>query len=52
MTAGLVASDDRALGVGSRHAAAIRRGPAVELFVDGDLVGRRAGDGVGSLGLD
>ncbi len=52
MTVGLVASDDRALGTGWRHVAAIRRGPAAELFIDGELVGRRAGDGVRSLGLD
>lgn len=52
MTAGLVASDDRALGAGWRHVAAIRRGPSVELFVDGTLVGRRSGADLGSSALD
>ena len=46
MEAGMAATDDRSLTPGRRHVAAVRRGGAIELFVDGVVVGRRGGSGV------
>lgn len=52
MSAGLVASHDRALPTGWRHVAAVREGRAIALYVDGALVDRRrAGSELGSAGL-
>jgi Concanavalin A-like lectin/glucanases superfamily len=44
MRAGLVVSDDRSLRAGWSHVAAVRTGAAVELYVDGSLVGQEVGD--------